>query len=114
MELYWLNLLLCPLHFLPKRLCPNLHPAKSKPFLAQVLQRGADMIDGVVDAEEAVVGVLEHIDGDGTVLRVVALQVEGELLCDVACVNLCGRPYFELSQILRQLPCLAVLLSRRY
>ena len=43
-------------HFSPQRLSPNLHPAKSEPFLAQVLQRGADMIDGVVDAEEAVVG----------------------------------------------------------
>ena len=105
MELYWLNLLLCPLHFLLKRLRPNLHPAKSEPFLSQVFQRGADMIHRVVDAEEAVVGVLERIDGDGTVLRIVALQVEGELLCDVARVKLCGRPYFELSQILRQLPC---------
>ena len=105
MELYWLNLLLCPLHFLPKRLRPNLHPAKSEPFLAQVLQRGDDMIYCVVNAEEAVVGVLERIDGDGAVLRIVALQVEGELLCDVARVKLCGRPYFELSQILRQLPC---------
>lgn len=39
-----------PSHFSQQRLSPNLHPAKSKPFLAQVLQRGADMIDGVVDA----------------------------------------------------------------
>lgn len=80
MESYWLNLLLCPLHYLLKRLRPNLHPAKSKPFLAQVLQRGTDMIHCVVDAEEAVVGVLERIDGDGTVLRIVALLVEGKLL----------------------------------
>ena len=71
------------------------------------------MIDGVVDAEEAVVGVLERIDGDGAVLCIVALQVEGELLGDAASVNLCDYPRFELSQILRQLPCLAVLLSRR-
>ncbi len=47
------------------------------------------MIHCVVDAEEAVVGVWERIDGDGPVLRIVALQVVGELLCDVACVNLC-------------------------
>ena len=102
-----------PSHFSPQRLSHNLHPAKSEPFITQVLPRGADMIDGVVDTEEAVVGVLERIDGDGAVLRIVALQVEGKLLRDVACVNLCGRPRFELSQILRQLPCLAVLLSRR-
>ena len=47
------------------------------------------MIHRVVDAKEAVVGVLERIDGDGAVLRIVPLHVEGELLCDVACVNLC-------------------------
>ena len=50
------------------------------------------MIHCVVDAEEAVVGVLELIDGDGAVLCIVSLQVEGELLCDVACVNLCAHP----------------------
>ena len=46
------------------------------------------MIYCVVNAEEAVVGVLERIDGDRAVLCIVALQVEGKLLCDVACVNL--------------------------
>ena len=46
------------------------------------------MIHCVVDAEEAVVGVLEHIDSDGAVLRIVALQVEGKLWCDAARVNL--------------------------
>lgn len=53
-------------HFSPQRLSPNLHPAKSEPFLSQAFQRGADMIHRVVDAEEAVVGVLERINGDGT------------------------------------------------
>jgi hypothetical protein len=43
-----------PSHFPPQLLSSNLHPAKGEPFLAQVLQRGPDMIDGVVDAEEAV------------------------------------------------------------
>ena len=41
---------------------------------------------------KAVVGVLERIDGDGAVLRIVSLQVEGELLGKVACVNLCAHP----------------------
>ena len=121
------------------------------------------MIHRVVDTKEAVVGVLKFIDGDGSVLRIVALQVKGKLLYDGACVNLCahsvgafveqgqhrvvhvvvekddtafgaahqvadesvgvedlsveedalhgwqGHPRFELSQILRQLPCLAIL-----
>ena len=57
------------------------------------------MIDGVVDAEEAVVGVLELVNDDGLVLRIVALQVECKLLCDAASVNLCDHPRFELSQI---------------
>ena len=85
-----LNKALALSHFLSQSLRPNLHPAKSKPFLAQVFQRGAEVIYRVVDAEEAVVGVLERIDGDGAVLRIVALQVEGELLGDVACLNLCA------------------------
>ena len=84
-----LNKALALSHLLPQCPRPNLHPAKSEPFLAQVLQRGADKIHCVVDAEEAVVGVLECIDGDGAVLCIVALKVEGELLGDVACVNLC-------------------------
>ena len=32
------------------------------------------MIHRVVDTEEAVVGIRELLDGDGTVLRIVALQ----------------------------------------
>ena len=66
-------------HFLPQPIRPNHHPAKSEPFLAQVLQRGADMVHRFVDSEEAVVGVLERFDGDGAVLRIVALQVERQL-----------------------------------
>ena len=46
-------------HFPQQPLSPNLHAPEGEPFLAQVLQRGPDMINGVVDAEEAVVGVLE-------------------------------------------------------
>ena len=42
-----------------QRLTPNLHSAEGEPFLAQVLQRGPNRIDGVVEAEEAVVSVLE-------------------------------------------------------
>ena len=73
MKLQQRNLFLCPSHFSPQPLSPNLHAAEGEPFLAQVLQRGPDMIDGVVDAEEAVVGVLELINGDRLVLRIVAL-----------------------------------------
>ena len=89
---------LCPSHFPPQHVGGEFHPAKSEPFLSQVFQRGADVIHRVVDAEEAVVGVLEHIDGDGTVLRIVALQVEDELLCDVACVNMCTHSVVSLVE----------------
>jgi hypothetical protein len=44
-------------HFPPQRFNLNPHAAEGEPFFAQVLQRGPDMIDGVVDAEEAVVEV---------------------------------------------------------
>ena len=46
-----LNKALALSHLLPQRLSPHLHPAKSEPFLAQVLQRGTEVIYHVVDAE---------------------------------------------------------------
>ena len=49
-----LNKALALSHFLSQLLRPNLHPTKSEPFLAQVFHRGADMIDCVVNAEEAI------------------------------------------------------------
>ena len=67
--------MICNAFFPTQRLSPNLHPAKSEPFLAQVLQRGTDMIHCVVDAKEAVVGVWERTDDDGAVLCIVSLQV---------------------------------------
>ena len=39
-----------PSHFPPQRVGGEFQAAEGEPFLAQVLQRGADMIDGVVDA----------------------------------------------------------------
>ena len=38
------------IHFSPQCFRPNLHSTKNKPFLSQVLQRGADVIYCVVDA----------------------------------------------------------------
>ena len=40
---------ICLSHFSPQPLTPNLHAAEGKPFLAQILWRGPDRIDGVVD-----------------------------------------------------------------
>lgn len=50
------------------------------------------MIDGVVNTEKAVVGVLELINGDRLVLRIVALYVECKLLRDAARIDLCAHP----------------------
>ena len=49
----------CPLHFPPQRIGAEFHAAEGEPFLAQVLQRGTDMINCFVNAKEAVVGVVE-------------------------------------------------------
>ena len=38
-------------HFPPQRLSSNFQAAEGEPFLAQVLQRGTNMIHRVVDAE---------------------------------------------------------------
>ena len=43
----------CISHFPLQPLTPNLHSAEGELFLAQVFQRGSDVIDGVVDAKEA-------------------------------------------------------------
>ena len=48
------------------------------------------MIHRVVDAEEAVVGALERINGNGTVLCILALQVERQLAGDAARIDLCA------------------------
>lgn len=39
-----------PSHFPPQRVGGEFHAAKGEPFLAQVFQRGVDMIYRVVDA----------------------------------------------------------------
>ena len=43
-----------PSYFLLYPIRSNLHPAKGEPFLAQVLQRDADMIHRIVNAMEAI------------------------------------------------------------
>jgi len=45
---------LCPSHFPPQHVGAEFHAAEGEPFLAQVLQRGTDMIYCVVNAEEAI------------------------------------------------------------
>ena len=51
----------------------NFHSAKGKPFLTQVLQGCTEVINGVINAKETVVGVLELVNSNGLILRVMAL-----------------------------------------
>ncbi len=51
----------------------NFHSAEGKPFLTQVLQGCTKVINGVVNAKETVVGVLELVYCNGLILRVMAL-----------------------------------------
>ncbi|MBR0122679.1 MAG: hypothetical protein IJM12_02395 [Bacteroidales bacterium] len=72
----------CPSHFLSQRLSHNLPAAEGETFPAQVLQRGTDVIHRVVDAEEAVVGVWECINGDRAMLISCATDIlKHEALC---------------------------------
>ena len=57
------------LHFPPQRLSPNLHAVEGEPFLAQVLQRGPEMIDGVVDVLETNLTQIYHKWIASTTLR---------------------------------------------
>lgn len=60
----------------------HFHFRECKPLPAEVFQRGADMVDSIVDAEETVVDFVELFHLDGLVLGVVLLKVERELLLD--------------------------------
>lgn len=61
-----------------------LHQCEGEPFAAQVLERCPYVVDLVVDKQEAVVSAVEGVDRDGCILRIVALEVELQLLADVA------------------------------
>lgn len=67
------------LHFLQQGIGVNFHTAEGEPFFAQVLQRRADMVNRVVNTKETVVCVLEFVNGDRSVLRIVALLIKGKL-----------------------------------
>ena len=65
----------------------HFHFRECKPLPAKVFQRGADMVDSIVDAEETVVDFVVELCLDGLVLGVVLLKVERELLFDFLCVD---------------------------
>ena len=53
----------------------HLHPAEREQFLSQVFEGRAEVIDGVVDDEEAVVVAVTLPNSDGRILPVVAFEV---------------------------------------
>ena len=76
--------------------CSHFHLVEREPALAEVFQGGTDMIDGVVDAEVAVVYLVVYLHVDGLILRVrssssrgipVLFEVERKLLLDLLGVD---------------------------
>ena len=53
----------------------NLHPAECEQLLSQVFEGRAEVIDGVVDDEEAIVVAVALPNSDGRILPVVAFEV---------------------------------------
>jgi len=75
------------LHIPQQFLRGHLHLVEREPLLAEVFQGGSDVIDGVVDAEEAVVDFVEGLYLNGLILGVVLREVERELLRDALGVD---------------------------
>ena len=70
-------------HILQEFLRGHLHLCESEPAFPEVFQRSADMVDGVVDAEETVVDFIVELHLDGLVLGVVLFEVKRKLLLDL-------------------------------
>ena len=66
----------------------NPHPAEREQLLPQVFEGGTEVIDGVVEDEEAVVVAVALPNTDGRVLPVMPFQVEFQRFRDVSCDNL--------------------------
>jgi len=75
------------LHIPHQLLRGHLHLVEGKPAFAEVFQRGSDVVDGVVDAEEPVVDFVEGLHLDRLILGVVLREVERELLRDTLGVD---------------------------
>ena len=57
------------------------------------------MVDiAFIEDEESVVGILEGVDLDGRVLRVVFVEVESDLLGNALGVDACGDTFFAFGQ----------------
>ena len=76
----------------------QLHPREGEPFLSEVFQRGADVIDCAVDAEEAVMNLVKHLNFNWLVLRVVFGEVQFQLCGNCFGVDGCGNVLAALVQ----------------
>ena len=61
----------------------HLHFREGEPLLAEVFQRGTDMVDCVVDAEETVVDFIKSLHLDGLILGIVLSKVIKVANCDL-------------------------------
>ena len=83
------------MHFLHKFAGCHLHAVEGEPLLAKVLDAGAEVIDRLVDAKEAVVRAVEGNDLYRRILRVVLLDVQLQLYGWFFGIN--GSSYFVCS-----------------
>ena len=72
-----------------------MHSDVGKEFLAGILQAGTEQIDHIVDNQEAIVIVQASVDRNRWILLVMTLDVELQLLGELACVD--GGRYIWIS-----------------
>ena len=67
------------LYFLQQFGCGHLHAVECEPFLAEVFDASTEVIDSIVDAEEAVVRAVEGNNIYWRILRIVLLDIQLQL-----------------------------------
>ena len=78
----------------------TVHPWKRKPLFAQVFDRGTDVVELLfVDDEKAVVDVLNAVNVDWRVLRVVFFQVQAQSIRNALRVNGGGHPFLAFGEL---------------
>ena len=59
------------------------HQGEGKPFPAQVLQRGPDVVHLIVNEQKPVMSAVEVLHDDRVILRIMAVDVQLQLLADM-------------------------------
>ena len=89
LEIQWPNYYIQLVHFLRQFAGLHLHAVEGEPLFAKVLDAGAEVIDCLVDAEEAVVRAVELYDTYWRILRIVFLDNYFERLLNMFIVLIC-------------------------